>query len=347
MEWIIFFIVIYFIVDYIRGKLEHKRWLKDKNERTYQMVSTDASFNDGDDDLFGGGAPSSEQLYLNIIVTDGYVIVDKIKYYRDCSASYKSQSGETLNFVEGGYLYVSYWAGDKHAYEFVSLKNIKPSRISLEQTEPYYQDKATFKQAEQKSNEEKILDNFGIYYIYHMTHKDNLNNILKNGLLSHGNRLVKTDISNQDVNDRRSILEPIYNRSIHAYVPFYFSPRNAMLYSRQEIQNSLIILALDRSLIYQPNSLYTDGNAAVDGTKFYNDLNQIQNLNWKCIHAKMWTDFQDGKRIKMAETLVFNDVPTKYIQKIFCRNSYLKQYIEREIKLNSKIKVEVNQDLFF
>ena len=350
MEWIIFFIVIYIIIEYIRGKLEHRRWRKDKNERAYPMVSTDARIDDNDsyDDLFGGTIlPSDKQLYLNIIVTDGYVIVDKTKYYRDLGGSYKSQSGQKLHFVEGGYLYVNYREGEKHAHEFVSQKDIKPTRISLEQTEQYHQNKTTFKQVEEKSNEERILDNLGIYYIYHMTHIANLNNILKYGLLSHGNRLLQMDISNQDVNSRRSNFEPIYNKSIHSYVPFYFSPRNAMLYSKQEIQNHLVILAFDRSLIYQPNSLYTDGNAAADGTRFYNDINQIQKLNWKCIHAKIWTDFQDGKRIKMAETLVLNNVEIKYIQKIFCKYDHLKQYIEREIKPNSRIKVEVNQDLFF
>ncbi len=349
MKWIISFIIISFVISYIKGELERRRWLKDKNERTYRMVSTDACINDDSNyDIFGGTSlPSDKQVYLNIIVTDGYVIVGKTKYDRDTSGSYKSQSGDKLHFVEGGYLYVSYWEGDISAHEFVSSKDIEPIERPLKQKEQYHHSKKTFRQAEEKSNEEKILDTLGIHYIYHMTHVDNLNNILQNGLLSHGNRLVQTDISNQDVNSRRSIREPIYNKSIHSYVPFYFSPRNAMLYSKQEIQNHLVILALDRSLIYQPDSLYTDGNAAANETIFYNDLNQIQNLNWKCIHAKMWTDFQDGKRIKMAETLVFNNVETKYIQKIFCKNDQLKQYIERKIKHNSQIKIEVNQDLFF
>ena len=67
-----------------------------------------------------------------------------------------------------------------------------------------------------------------------MTHINNLDSIIRNGLYPHNNTYKKTDISNVDVNDRRVRLEPIYHKQIHSYVPFYFNPRNAMLYRNQK-----------------------------------------------------------------------------------------------------------------
>src|SRR5690625_285750 len=80
------------------------------------------------------------------------------------------------------------------------------------------------------------LDEFNIDYLYHITHKDNLNNILQNGLESHNvareRHMIKVDIADNVVNDRRKRKELIYNRSLHDYVPLYFNPKNPMLYKR-------------------------------------------------------------------------------------------------------------------
>ena len=83
-----------------------------------------------------------------------------------------------------------------------------------------------------------------------MTHYSNLVGIIKNGILPK-NKLPNPvyDISNQDVQKRREKLEYIYNRQIHDYVPFYFNPKNPMLYVRRNIQHEIIILAITKSLL--------------------------------------------------------------------------------------------------
>jgi len=201
------------------------------------------------------------------------------------------------------------------------------------------------------SDEMDIVDELDIKYIYHMSHIDNLNSILQNGLISYNQALdlKHIDISNRDVNIRRTVIEPIFNKQIHSYVPFYFNPRNAMLYARREIQNNLVVLAIDRILIYHETSLFTDGNAAAKNTKFFNDLHELKTLNWKCINAKYWTDCLDGKRIKMAEVLIVDIVEPKYIKKIYCNNYVLKQYVESLLQDNSiqDIQVEINMEMFF
>ena len=104
-------------------------------------------------------------------------------------------------------------------------------------------ERADEEERKRKEQEGKILsicENYGIKGLYHMTHIDNLQSIFQNGLLSHtnarNNNFMKGDIANNDVNNRRSGLEPIYNRPIHDYTPLYFNPRNPMLYVRKNIQ---------------------------------------------------------------------------------------------------------------
>lgn len=200
-------------------------------------------------------------------------------------------------------------------------------------------------------NSEQILDKYKVNYLYHITHKDNISNILKYGLLSHKNahskKLISIDISNQQVNSRRSKFENIYNREIHDYVPLYFNPKNPMLYVRQNMQNDLIILAIDRKIMFQPNVIFSDGNAASSNTRFYRDLKDLDKLGWFCINDEYWTRYQDGKRVKCSEVLVYSQLEIKFIKKINCFNAITRDFIIQHLKNYSQILTEVSSYLFF
>ena len=163
----------------------------------------------------------------------------------------------------------------------------------------------------------------GVDYLYHMTHVDHLASILKNGLLSHNESYrqgkIKNDISDPQVQDKRSNkFDPINHRSLHEYVPLYFSPRNPMLSKRREIQEDIIILGLGIDLLFQPGTIFTDGNAASSMTKFYQDTNMLDQLPWDTIMAKYWNDIEDGRRIKCAEILIYPKVEVSKIEMLFC-----------------------------
>lgn len=191
---------------------------------------------------------------------------------------------------------------------------------------------------------EDILDEYGIEYIYHMTHYKNIESILENGLLSHYNDLASENIDNTEVNDRRDKLEPINQKNIHNYVPFYFNPKNPMLYANKEIQEDIVILAFSRKLLLKDKTIYTDGNAASDSTGFYYYLEDLDKLNWQCINSTYWSDFEDGKREIMAEVLVNKKVKIKHLKKIYCYDEATKEYI---LNLDSDINVKVKKNLYF
>ncbi len=207
------------------------------------------------------------------------------------------------------------------------------------------------KKIQEQNRKADFLKSFGIEYLYHMTHKNNLQNILQNGLQSHNNarnnQLTQVDIADNQVNDRRARLEPIYSRSIHDYVPFYFNPKNPMLYRRSNLQNDIVILAIDKNLLYQQNILFTNGNAAANATSFFKNPEQLNQLNWCCINADYWNDIIDGKRIKCSEVLVYPNVATSSIKKIFCNNIGTKQFVESKINNHPNISVEIKANLYF
>ena len=169
-----------------------------------------------------------------------------------------------------------------------------------------------------------ILQQFQISGFYHMTAIPNLESILRHDLLSHSEayrqNFVNTDISDNEVNNRRQRQEPINNRKIHDYVPFYFNPKNPMLYRRKNLQDSIVILEVDRRLIYQMNNLFTDGNAASNSTKFYNQIKNLKKIDWTGIKREYWHDHPDGKRIRCAEVLAYPKISKNYILKIHCNN---------------------------
>ena len=197
--------------------------------------------------------------------------------------------------------------------------------------------------------EKSLFDVYGIDAIYHMSHIDNVASILKYGLLSHdisyNNRLTKRDISDSSVNSRRMKREPIYGQSIHSYVPFYFNPKNAMLYRRRDIQENIVLFAFDRELIAEAGVLFTDGNAASNATRFFCHLEDLSQLAWGCLHANSWNSYPDGKRVRMAEVLVPNKVSTRRVQKIICCS--LATYQRVKAMVGERIEVELNCKFYF
>ncbi len=199
----------------------------------------------------------------------------------------------------------------------------------------------------------KDIDKLEIYNIqnfYHMTHIDNLENILKFGLLPNGNNYQKINISDNDVNSRRTRNEPIYNKKIHTYVPLYFNPKNAMLYKRKDFQSEIIVFALKKELILNPEIVFTDGNASCATTKFFKNIEDLNQLDWQCIKGNNWIEFVDGRRKKMAEILIPKNIDISNIEYIICNNIFVKNKINeilKKIGQNIEIINDIHKKIFF
>lgn len=174
-------------------------------------------------------------------------------------------------------------------------------------------------------------------YLYHMTHYNNLSRILEFGILS--DELIRqegiaiNDISDHEVQERRENLEErIYGRRIHEYAAFYVNPRNPMLFRRREIQAHIVILAISKNVLHNHEHVFTDGNAASSATLFSASSSVLKNAE-EVLLGDYWTDYEDGKRRRCAEVLVYPSVEPEFIDHIICRNVAVKRHLESQTTL--------------
>ena len=188
-------------------------------------------------------------------------------------------------------------------------------------------------------------------YLYYIVHKDNIASVLASGALLCRSRAralaagIPADISDPEVNQRRSgKIDPIRRQQLHDYVNLYFRARNPMLYVRRQLQSDLVVLCVDGRLLWEENVLFTDGNAASGATKFFDNLADLKELDWDCLYADRWNDFDDGKRTRCAEILVPGSVPLSRVARAVVSNEPLRDELTR---LRWPTRVDVRPEGFF
>jgi hypothetical protein len=101
-----------------------------------------------------------------------------------------------------------------------------------------------------------------------------------------------------------------------------------MLYRRREIQADIFILVISTQVLDHHQHVFTDGNAASRDT-FFSASRDVINNSIDVLHAKHWNDFEDGKRKRCAEVLVYPLVEPEFIDHIICYDSAAQKYIEK------------------
>lgn len=127
-----------------------------------------------------------------------------------------------------------------------------------------------------EGEQEKLNEKYLNGYMYHMTHFDNLRDIITAGAVLSQHELEKKgiksrSIANQEVQNLRKriyvwCLPENRFRPLHSYVPFYFTTRTPMFRNQRDngIQNDLIIFEISRAYIgsLDRSVIFTDGNAS-------------------------------------------------------------------------------------
>lgn len=171
--------------------------------------------------------------------------------------------------------------------------------------------------------------------IYHIVHVDNLASIAADRCLWSDAIMVQRQgaqvIGNNEIKSDRLTLPVSCNLGtvVGQYVPFYFCPRSVMLYviskrnhpnvAYQDGQVPVVHLMADlRQAVEWANSqrrkwAFTDINAANRAADFYNDLHELERLNWDAIGTLEWRSCRDHK---MAEFLMYDSFPWELIRGI-------------------------------
>lgn len=196
---------------------------------------------------------------------------------------------------------------------------------------------------------DSIIENsflkYGVSSLWHMTHKNNIKEILESGILSNTSAYTTKkpmDISNPGVQKRRDLKDPIYGRKIHDYAPAYINIKNPMLYVKQDIQHELCLIEISLKALLKHDFIFTDGNAAAHNTNFYNTTDNLIKLPWDVLNSSFWNGIPDGKRKRCCEVLVYPLIEPKHIIKIHCYSEDTLRYLA---KFN--VPAQISHELFF
>jgi len=186
--------------------------------------------------------------------------------------------------------------------------------------------------------------------IYHITHLDNLAQIVAAGaLLSDAERLSRNldcrivGMSNIKLARLVAVEVPCHpGTKVGEYVPFYFCPRSVMLYllhmgNHPELDYHggqrpiLHLVANVRDVVAWADAqgrrwAFSDCNARAGYAHFFNNLEDLKEINWPAVAATSWRD-PPVKEGKQAEFLVYESFPWQRVEHIGVED----QGIERRV----------------
>jgi hypothetical protein len=170
--------------------------------------------------------------------------------------------------------------------------------------------------------------------IYHITHANNLRRIVAEGGLHcdrDAQKLKSVNIGHRHIKERRMKRQvPVGPKgTVGDYVPFYFAPRSPMLYAinrgavegYSEGQKPVIYLCSTIEAVTEAGIrwVFTEGHADMDYTDFFDDLEDLDKVDWDLMQAKYWNDtdeYPDRKRRRQAEFLVHEFSPWESVSYI-------------------------------
>lgn len=205
-------------------------------------------------------------------------------------------------------------------------------------------------------------------YIYRMIHIDNLATCIKNGGF-HASNYVPNDgmkyktIHNVQIQNVRHEKQIKCGKGgvIHDYVPFYFGPRSPMLFQLKtgrvegytEGQEPLIYLVSTAQKIKESgyDFVFSDGHGIAAFTEWFDDLNDLDKVDWEIVYAKYWNDDADNidrQRKKQAEFLVHRFCPLEMIIGIGVYNeTFLLKVQEILQEFSKSVPVKIKEKWYY
>lgn len=147
------------------------------------------------------------------------------------------------------------------------------------------------------------------------------------------------------------------------YVPFYFGGRSPMLLNiktgyrgvQQRNQRDIIYLCTHIDIVTQvcPDYCFTDGHAKDRLTAFFNNLEDLDKVDWTVVDLPFWTsseEYPDRMRRKQAEFLVKTYVPLSCLSGIIVLNKAAKDRAEEMMRVagvSLPIYIDTNRKYYY
>lgn len=205
--------------------------------------------------------------------------------------------------------------------------------------------------------------------IYHIAHVDRLPSIVADGFLWCDAEVVRrapagTTIGMSSIKQRR--LTELHLRShpnlhVGGCVPFYFCPRSVMLYlihqaNHQELayrggQGPIVHFEADLHATVawadaQPARwAFTNSNAGSRYFEDYDDLVDLDKIDWNAVQARNWVQCKEGKQ---AEFLLEHQFPWHLVERIGVRSSVVYGQVVNALPAHGhRPAVEVRADWYY
>ena len=147
------------------------------------------------------------------------------------------------------------------------------------------------------------------------------------------------------------------------YVPFYFGPLSPMLYNIKtgyrgityRPQGEIVYIVCKVNTIVEDCEewCFTDGHAKNAITEFYNDIDNLSEVDWNMVAERQWSNTEDDfdrMRRKQAEFLVKHQVPVNCISSIVVLNEARKTFVEEitnRLELEIPVRVNPNNQFYY
>jgi hypothetical protein len=128
---------------------------------------------------------------------------------------------------------------------------------------------------------------------------------------------------------------------VHDYVPFYFAPRSPMLYAidrgyvaaYQDGQEPIVHLVstVQTVAVSGRRFVFTDGHATIAVSGFYEDVADLDQVDWSVMPSTFWNDtasYPDRKRRRQAEFLVHRFFPWELVTTIGVMSEAVRMRVE-------------------
>lgn len=199
--------------------------------------------------------------------------------------------------------------------------------------------------------------------IFHITHADNIANIVRVGRLwcdaqRIARGLVNTNIGYSHIKERR-MRHPVTvaaGGTLGNYVPFNFCPRSVMLYvvsqgheNYREGQQPIVHLvsSIESIRVIGRAWLFTDRHADLGYANQYDTLDKLVEVDWSVMPQRYWSDLE-VKEKRQAEFLVYDWCPWEAIETIGVIDQAIATRVGAAIAgASHKPRVEVHRDWYY
>lgn len=198
-------------------------------------------------------------------------------------------------------------------------------------------------------------------WLFRIVHINNVEYLLHSGISTQQDQQSNSDYVNiGDTNLINQRMDYPINLdgygNLGDYVPFYFGPLSPMLLNiktgyrgiKQLPQSEIIYICCKLNQVINCGAqwCFTDGHAKNLFTGFYNDINDLDKVDWNIVFEKYWSNTEDDLdriRRKQAEFLVKDFVPVNCIDTIVVFNEEKRIFVQDLVdSLHLNISVRVN-----